>query len=63
MDCILLSAFVARYIDCKNMHGVRYTKFVIVHFVPIYDTKFSFSGFHILSQQDSEESVLECNTN
>lgn len=62
MDCILLSAFVVRYIARKNMHGVSNTKFVIVHFVPVYDTKFSFSKFYILSQ-DSEESALECDTN
>lgn len=61
MDRILLSVFV-RYVDCKNMHGESYTKFVIVHFVPIYDTKFSFSRFHIISQ-DSEESALECDSN
>ena len=45
------------------MHGVSYAKFVIVHFVPTYDTKFSFSRFHILWHQDSEESALESDTN
>jgi len=61
MDCILLTAFVVRYIDCKNTHSVSYTKFVIVQFVPIYYTKFSFSRFHVLSHE-SEEIALEYDT-
>jgi hypothetical protein len=26
--CILLSEFLGGYIDCKNIHGMRYIKFL-----------------------------------
>jgi hypothetical protein len=28
MNCILLSAFVGGYIDCKNMHGMNNIKYI-----------------------------------